>query len=225
MLYKLTDVACGLNYRKLSWVMGVLMTYIASQIVHTFVFPVPHDSTAGANIVHGDVKGANILVNSFGEAALADFGLSSIIAVAGENSTSTFSGGSVRWMAPELFKSQNVKAKTCSSDTYSYGSVILEVSIVKLKGVLFYNEPVQIMTGEHPYNDISDLQVINQLLHGVTPKRPRMPILNPGVWDLMERCWSATPSDRPKMAFVLSRMEKFYNERMKNMPLPIIRGR
>jgi len=185
----LTEVARGLNY------------------LHTFAFPIGHDMTTEANIVHGDLKGANILVNDHGEAALADFGLSSVIAAAGNTAiTSTSSGGSVRWMAPELVLgcTKDVRSKTCASDTYSYGSVILEI-----------------ITGEHPYKDIwNNPQVINQLMQGHKPKRPSKPILNPGVWDLMERCWSSTPSDRPKMAFVLSRMEKFYNQRRRSATAP-----
>lgn len=101
-------------------------------LVHTFVFPVGHNMMTEANIVHGDLKGANILVNDYGEAALADFGLSSVIAVAGKSTTSTFSGGSVRWMAPEILLGcfpEDGTPKTCASDTYSYGSVILEVGV------------------------------------------------------------------------------------------------
>ncbi|KAF8516479.1 kinase-like domain-containing protein, partial [Gautieria morchelliformis] len=164
--------------------------------LHTFIFPVSDYSTTEAHIVHGDLKGANILVNDHGEAALADFGLSSVFA-AGESTTSTFTGGSVRWMAPELFLSDSpddITSKTCASDTYSYGSVILEV-----------------ITGERPYKDISnDLHVFNQVVQGYKPKRPSMATLNSGVWDLMERCWSTEPSDRPKMSLVLYRMEKFH---------------
>ncbi|KAF8581778.1 kinase-like protein [Ramaria rubella] len=174
----LTEVACGLNY------------------LHTFTFPVSHGTTAEANIVHGDLKGANILVNDNGEAALADFGLSVVIAAAGDSATSTFTGGSVRWMAPEvLFLSpHDASPKTCASDTYSYGSVMLEI-----------------LTGEPPYKELSnDLQVLNQVMQGYKPKRPLKPVVNPGVWDLMERCWSVPASERPQMAFVLSRMEVFY---------------
>ena len=76
----------------------------------------------------------------------------------------------------------------------------------------------QILTGERPYKHIqSDIQVINQLIQGYKPIRPLKPTLNPGVWDLMERCWNTDIAERPSMSLVLSRMEKFYSERRKLM--------
>lgn len=57
------------------------------------------------------------------------------------------------------------------------------------------------------------MQVINQLIRGYKPKRPLKPLVNLGVWELMERCWKTDPNERPSMALVLSRMEAFYTER------------
>lgn len=128
---QLIDVACGLNYREWTNWINLLDNFSwALGAVHTFSFPL---STEGcANIVHGDLKGANILVNANGEAALADFGLSAVIAVAGQPSTHTSNGGgSFRWMAPELLMPrEGIMVKTRASDIYSFGSVILEVPTI-----------------------------------------------------------------------------------------------
>lgn len=174
----LIDAARGLNY------------------LHTFSFPLP-ERLDGANIVHGDLKGANILVNASGEAALADFGLCTVIAVAGQPSTITSNGGgSVRWMAPELLiPSEGAMNKTRASDVYSFGSVILEI-----------------LTGDKPYQYLAnDMQVITAVQQSIKPQRPTEPPVEP-IWDLMERCWDDNPADRPEMSFVLSRLEK-YNRR------------
>ncbi|KAF8175252.1 kinase-like domain-containing protein [Mycena galopus ATCC 62051] len=53
------------------------------------------------NIVHGDLKGANILINDDWTACLADFGLSAFTDVTSTRS-STQRAGSAYWMAPEL---------------------------------------------------------------------------------------------------------------------------
>ncbi|KZV81565.1 kinase-like protein, partial [Exidia glandulosa HHB12029] len=55
-------------------------------------------------IVHGDIKGANILVTRDGIARLCDFGFASVHAELSSVMTSTTAvKGTLRWMAPELF--------------------------------------------------------------------------------------------------------------------------
>ena len=98
-----------------------------------------HDQNPG--LVHGDIKGvsqtytpktlsnapqANILIDSNGDARLADFGLMSITeshAIA--NTTKKGEQGSLRWMAPELLGSE--AKKTRASDVYALAMTILEV--------------------------------------------------------------------------------------------------
>ncbi|GJJ16117.1 hypothetical protein Clacol_010397 [Clathrus columnatus] len=191
----LIDVACGLNYRELTSYFPV-HSFLTSDAVHTFSFPLD-----GANIVHGDLKGANILVNANGEAALADFGLSAVIAVAGQPSTFTSNGGgSVRWMAPELLSGSETIIKTCASDIYSFGSVMLEV-----------------LTGEKPYKHlINDMQVITAIHQRIKPERPTKPSVEP-IWGLMERCWNDEPADRPVMSIALLQLERYYHERKRSI--------
>ncbi|KAF5340586.1 hypothetical protein D9611_007325 [Ephemerocybe angulata] len=88
-------------------------------------------------IVHGDLKGANILVTSSGRACVADFGLSVVIEgeIAPEIGVPSLAtgyssfGGTARWQAPELLD-PNIEdaAPTELSDVYSLGCVMYEVS-------------------------------------------------------------------------------------------------
>ncbi|KAG6864765.1 hypothetical protein C0991_007291, partial [Blastosporella zonata] len=85
------------------------------------------------DIVHGDLKGANILVDGCGRARLADFGLSAVtdseILHWTANSSAGSRGGSVRWQAPELFDFENdeVIHNTTASDVYAFSCVAYEV--------------------------------------------------------------------------------------------------
>lgn len=81
------------------------------------------------SIIHGDLKGANVLISDSGTAVLADFGLSRI---SHEMTNSILHGaGSPRWMAPELMRVDDTVVeplRTIQSDVYGYGHIILEVS-------------------------------------------------------------------------------------------------
>ncbi|KAJ3516153.1 hypothetical protein NMY22_g14279 [Coprinellus aureogranulatus] len=79
-------------------------------------------------IVHGDLKGANILVSASGRACLADFGLSALsdpdlLSWTSIRTATAYSTGTARWQAPELLiPIEDVAAKaTANSDVYSYG--------------------------------------------------------------------------------------------------------
>ncbi|KAJ3482587.1 hypothetical protein NLI96_g6879 [Meripilus lineatus] len=81
-------------------------------------------------VVHGDLRGVNILVDSNGKMKLADFGLA-VIAEAGESLTATIRGGAFGWLAPELIDPESFglpnTRPTFASDVYSFACVCIEL--------------------------------------------------------------------------------------------------
>ncbi|KAJ7730854.1 kinase-like domain-containing protein [Mycena maculata] len=84
------------------------------------------------NIVHGDLRGANILIDEHWSARLADFGLSVF-----ENATTAMQtsnrAGSIYWMAPELIDPERFGCRymrTKASDVYAFGCVCLEARLI-----------------------------------------------------------------------------------------------
>ncbi|KAF8128478.1 hypothetical protein K438DRAFT_908122 [Mycena galopus ATCC 62051] len=82
-----------------------------------------------SDIVHGDLRGANVLVDEDGHARLTDFGLAIFIdsETSGKSSTR---GGTTRWMAPELLvplPGQSSRT-TRASDMWAFGCLCCEVS-------------------------------------------------------------------------------------------------
>ncbi|KIM60731.1 hypothetical protein SCLCIDRAFT_123603 [Scleroderma citrinum Foug A] len=76
-------------------------------------------------ICHGDLKGTNVLVSPDGYAVLADFGLSSLACSSlASNMSTSFTGGTVRWMAPEVMKDPTAKA-TVEGDIWAFGMTAL----------------------------------------------------------------------------------------------------
>jgi serine/threonine protein kinase len=77
-------------------------------------------------LIHGDLRGSNILVDNDHHPRLADFGLGSIAESTAGSHTSK-GGGSIRWMVPELLRAEGDFQRTLPTDVYSYGCVCVEV--------------------------------------------------------------------------------------------------
>lgn len=114
----------------------------------------------GREIIHRDIKGANVLVDNKGGIKISDFGISKRV----EASSLLNSGGaghhhrpslqgSVFWMAPEVVKQTSYTRK---ADIWSLGCLVVEM-----------------FTGTHPYPDSSQLQAIFKI--GNSKASPNMP--------------------------------------------------
>ncbi|KAI0118824.1 mitogen-activated protein kinase [Nemania sp. FL0031] len=111
------------------------------------------------DIIHRDIKGANILVDNKGTIKISDFGISkkleatNILNGANNNKNRPSLQGSVFWMAPEVVKQTSYTRK---ADIWSLGCLVVEM-----------------MTGQHPFPDCSQLQAIFKIGGGrATPTIP-----------------------------------------------------
>jgi serine/threonine protein kinase len=73
--------------------------------------------SADPQVIHGDLKAQNILVDSRFRAKVADFGLSQKKNLGGT--------GTPFWMAPELLRGES--SNTAATDVYSFGVILYEV--------------------------------------------------------------------------------------------------
>ncbi|KAH8798545.1 kinase-like domain-containing protein, partial [Flagelloscypha sp. PMI_526] len=88
-----------------------------------------------SSIVHGDIKGANVLVDSDCQCRLADFGISAVVELNGAtlNASTGSIKGSLRWMPPEfIFPEADVKRssrwdKFYNGDIYSFACTMIEI--------------------------------------------------------------------------------------------------
>ncbi|KIK64779.1 hypothetical protein GYMLUDRAFT_160834 [Collybiopsis luxurians FD-317 M1] len=138
-------------------------------------------------VIHGDIRGANILVTADLHCCLADFGLSVINTESQiwSNATTTNIRGATRWMAPELQIPDDAGklASSClSTDVYAFGCTIVEI-----------------LTLKPPFNDKkTDGAIIHSLLLGGRPARPQHNSwCTDSLWELTNSCWAEDPEIRP----------------------------
>ncbi|RXW24296.1 hypothetical protein EST38_g1563 [Candolleomyces aberdarensis] len=158
------------------------------------------------NIVHGDIKGANVLVGSQGRACLADLGLSRLIDAQILTWTSILSTiapwGTLLWQAPELLSAQlqdqeNFPPPTTSTDIYALGCLAYEI----FTGLLPFAE---LLTRGRSYIQAHRTISIQVVKHGKHPQEPAADSpaylyygLTQSIWDMMKECWHREARHRP----------------------------
>ncbi|CAE6438220.1 unnamed protein product [Rhizoctonia solani] len=140
--------------------------------------------------VHGDLKGANVLIAGDGTPMLADFGSSSLRDTTLQfTRTDTQPGYSLRWTAPEIIRGKS--GNTTAGDVYLLGMTILEA-----------------FTTEVPFPKKSDTSLYGYIvINKKRPHRPREIIPERSVygnilWSILMGCWSYEPQLRPNATTV-----------------------
>lgn len=138
----------------------------------------------GKDIIHRDIKGANVLVDNKGGIKISDFGISKRVEASALLQPQKNGGhmhrpslqGSVFWMAPEVVKQTSYTRK---ADIWSLGCLIVEM-----------------FTGNHPFPNCSQLQAIFQI--GTTSAKPNIPeIASADGKEFLERTFEIDHEKRP----------------------------
>ncbi|KAJ7461343.1 kinase-like domain-containing protein [Mycena galericulata] len=144
------------------------------------------------NIVHGDLKVQNVLVDKRGVSCICDFGISKIL---NRRGYTTLSVGTVPYMAPELFlvigrdnASGGLLSTTKQSDVYSFALLALEI-----------------LTSEPLKRRPSQAVVTWEDLQSLRPKREDYDLreVSREYWLVLDRCWAFEPLSRPSVGEVM----------------------
>ncbi|KAJ7242294.1 kinase-like domain-containing protein [Mycena rebaudengoi] len=148
-------------------------------------------------LLHGDLKGNNILIDGNGTACLTDFGLSTVLM---EGPSNTFqrsnhnAGGNARWQDPVLALGDPTVRHTYDTDVFAFGRLMLEILCDKL-----------------PFHNRSNVQVVVALMNKIQPEISLPPDLDNRARTLMLRCWEET--NRPSALHIARSLNDIRSER------------
>ncbi|KAG8948950.1 hypothetical protein FRC04_009151 [Tulasnella sp. 424] len=142
-------------------------------------------------IVHGDIKGNNLLVSSSVpvEGIVADFGLAKL---ADTSTVSSQQGaGTPRWQSPELMYGA---PRSFQSDVYAFGMTVYEI-----------------ISGKVPFDDAPYYAIFFKVHNQERPVPT--PLVSPSgydytrEWDVAQTAWDHDPQFRPSMERILQILE------------------
>ncbi|KAH9926195.1 uncharacterized protein B0H18DRAFT_876670 [Fomitopsis serialis] len=137
------------------------------------------------DIIHRDIKGANMLVDNKGGIKISDFGISKKVEdnlLPGHRAHRPSLQGSVFWMAPEVVKQT---AYTQKADIWSVGCLVVEM-----------------LTGEHPWAQLTQMQAIFKVYRLFA--KPTIPAdISPEAENFLQLTFELNHEARPSAAELL----------------------
>ncbi|KAK4702378.1 hypothetical protein P7C70_g3845, partial [Phenoliferia sp. Uapishka_3] len=137
------------------------------------------DYLHSSQVVHCDLKAANILSTKTGNIKLSDFGVSlNLNAVQNIKQDVPDVAGTPNWMAPEVIE---LRGASTASDIWSLGCTIIEL-----------------ITGKPPYHDLNAMSAMFRIVEDDRPPIPAR--CSPELSDFLVQCFAKDPRSRPTAA-------------------------
>ncbi|KAJ3754577.1 kinase-like domain-containing protein [Lentinula raphanica] len=139
-------------------------------------------------IVHGDLKGANVLLDNNLRCVLTDFGHSKHESDISYKNDKHAHG--LRWQSPELMAGRSLISK--ENDVYAFAITCVEI----------------VTMGSLPWPMVADDVVKHRVLNeNARPPYPSKVVDRLGIRDVLDRCWDDELKERPSFSEVVKQLE------------------
>ncbi|KAJ4471561.1 kinase-like domain-containing protein [Lentinula aciculospora] len=145
-----------------------------------------------AHVVHGDFKGANVLLDNDLRCVVGDFGHSRHQSQISFKNPKHAHG--LRWQSPELMSERSLISK--ENDVYAFAITCVEI----------------VTMGSLPWPMIADDVVKDLVLkENARPPFPSRVVGRLGIRDILDRCWDDEVMERPTFSQVVKQLESLIN--------------
>jgi serine/threonine protein kinase len=147
----------------------------------------------GRNVIHGDLKGDNVLVDMNLQCVITDFGMSVVKTASMGTQRKT---QAIRWIAPERHSRGYTISK--SLDVFAYAMTVYEI-----------------WSGWVPFQEEVDDMIVMQWIRDA--ERPLQGTIPDPIWSFLQPCWHQDPQFRPTFERITTQLQELSVE---DVPTP-----
>lgn len=157
-------------------------------------------------MIHGDIKPANILLDSCGAAVIGDFGLSQE-GHAGECMEVSRVYGTKPYLPQEFVRRNLLSTKV---DVFSFGVVLFQLATGFKSYDAERNEKYPFLYDQMARTNENSKEVLDSIIDPTTPNDDACFMLCHLMINLGKMCTNINPHLRPEMISILKALENFY---------------
>ncbi|KAL8979481.1 MAG: hypothetical protein Q9177_006133, partial [Variospora cf. flavescens] len=172
-----------------------LLQGVGSKLEEKYIIPVARElaialkAIHAANIIHRDVKAANVMIHENGSLQLIDFGVSGLLQTSNDKRSTII--GTPHWMPPEM------SSQLANTGPPPVGGYATEIDVWAYGCTLY-----EIATGNPPYHKAEPGRKLTMMLKRSAPTLKQRDFSD-GLIDLVEYIMKTSPQDRPSMDAIL----------------------
>ena len=174
----------------------------------------------GHSVIHRDIKGENVLLDSSGCVKLADFGCAKDITGQSRKTAAKTCVGSPYWMAPEIIQNERYDHK---ADIWSVGCTTVEilnryVFLRRRKKYGFTSKPTFVLPvpqyrGEPPWKELENLYTAMYFISHARTGPNNVPEVSELCTDFLSQCFMREWGKRPEAAVCKMRCRMLWTTR------------